>query len=160
MKTIHRSALVVLTVLFVLLAGSCGPAKYTPKPNEELYGIWVNKSYSGQFAPGNDYPQKEVIDANGYKIFRLVDDFGTYFTGTELITSRWTDSDGNVWYKTSRGSNNGQKAIIFECLYKLSKSSTVRESEWTESATYSPGAYPTKIDAKDMTYRVYNRAEK
>ena len=147
-------------VLFVFLLWGCVPGKYTPKTNEELYGAWTNLSYSGHFAPGDDYPQKEVIDSSGYHVFRFVDDSGQYWAGAETIASKWTDSEGNIWYKTSRASNNGQEAVIFECLYKLSKSSTVRESEWTENPTYSPTAYPTKIDPKDMTYRVYNRVAK
>ena len=45
-------------------------------------------------------------------------------------------------------------------LYKLSKSATVRESVYASRDTYTPSAFPAKIDPKDPSYLVYNRAEK
>ena len=154
-----RLLVFVLFVSFLVLAtGGCGPRKYTPKSSEELYGTWVNTSYSGRFSPGIYYPQKEAIDSSGYRVFRLLDDHAKYWVGKEQIVAKWIDQEGNVWYRTNRASSNGQKAIVLKCLYKLSKSSTIRESEWKESDTSSSGGFPTGIDSKDPTYRIYNRA--
>jgi len=162
MKT-HPLAPVVLTVLLVMLVQSCAPAKYTPKANEELYGTWINKGYSGHYARDVDHAQKEVIDSTGYQAFRFVDDVGKYWVGAETITSKWTDSEGNIWYKTYKGVrdwDDGMKPEVPHFLYKLSKSATVRESVYAVRDIYTPSAFPTKIDPKDASYRVYNRAEK
>ncbi len=154
------STLVCLLVLVLL--GGCGPAKYTPKANEELYGTWINKSYSGQYDHDDIHPQKEVIDSNGYHVFRLVDDFAQYFVGVETITSKRTDSEGNIWYQTfkSAWSENETKSVVPHFLYKLSKSATVRESVYAIRDTYTPSAFPIKIDPKDPSYLVYTRATK
>ena len=158
----HVAILGTLVCLLVLvLLGGCGPTKYTPKPNEELYGTWVNKSYSGHYDLTDAHPQKEVIDSNGYHVFRFVDDAAVYFAGVETITSKWTDSEGNIWYKTYKGAwTNGTKPAVPHFLYKLSKSATVRESVYTIRDSYTPGAFPSKVDPKDSSYLVYTRATK
>ena len=35
------------TLTHILLVG-CVPSKYVPKPNEELYGTWINEKMSAQ----------------------------------------------------------------------------------------------------------------
>lgn len=163
MKTRWTFLMIVVSLLALLLLGGCGPAKYTPKANEELYGTWINKSYSGHYARDDIHPQKEVIDSNGYHAFRFVGDVAEYFVGAETITSKWTDSEGNIWYKTYKGVwdwEDGKKSEVPHFLYKLSKSATVRESVYASRDTYTPSAFPAKIDPKDPSYLVYNRAEK
>ena len=152
----------LVCLLLLVLLGGCGPAKYTPKANEELYGTWINKSYSGQYDPTDAHPQKEVIDSNGYHVFRFVDDSAQYFVGAEIITSKWTDSEGNIWYKTYKGAwtDPKSKPVVPLFLYKLSKSATVRESAYEIRDTYTPNAFPAKIDSKDSSYLVYTRAMK
>jgi len=136
------------------------PQKYTPKPNEELYGTWINKTYSGHYAPGDVHPQKELLDSAGYTVFRLTDDFAKYWTGPEQIVGRWTDSEGNIWYKTHKFNwSDGKKDVAAHLLYKLSKSATVRESVFVIRDTYNPDAFPKKIDPKDTSYTIYNRAK-
>lgn len=157
MKSYRVIVYAVIVPFLVLMTGGCGPGKYTPKSNEELYGTWINPSYSGEFSSGVIYPQKETIDSNGYQIYRLVDDHAKYWVGKEQIVAKWIDKEGNAWYKTDRFSNNGQKAIVLKCLYKISKSSTVRESTWKEGDTPSSVSFPVGIDSKDSTYRFYER---
>lgn len=153
-----------LVVSLLTLLASCGSGKYVPKANEELYGTWINKNYSGHYDFLNDvHAQKEVIDSNGYHVFRFVDDFAEYFVGAETITSKWTDSEGNIWYKTHKGGwsqNEIKTSVVPHFLYKLSKSATVRESVYAIRDTYTPSAFPTKIDSKDPSYLVYDRVEK
>ena len=150
-------------LLCLIMLGGCGPGKYVPKANEELYGTWINNSYSGHYVRNDVHPQKEVIDSTGYQVFRFVDDVGKYWVGAETITSKWADSEGNIWYKTYKGVwdwDDGMKSEVPHFLYKLSKSATVRESVYASRDTYTPSASPTKIDPKDPSYVVYNRATK
>ena len=152
----------LVCLLILVFPGGCRPGEYTPKPREELYGTWINKSYSGHYDPNKLDPQKEIIDSNGYHVFRFIDDSGEHWTGAETITSRWTDSEGNIWYKTYKGgwTDMSEKTVVPHFLYKLSKSATVRESVYVTRASYAPSAFPTKIDPKDPSYLVYNRVEK
>ena len=147
-------------VALAMLTG-CGPGQYTPKPNEELYGTWINTSYSGHYDPSKNDPQKEIIDSNGYHVFRFVDDAGQYFAGAETIISKWTDSEGSIWYRTYKGawSDVNGKTVVPHFLYKLSKSATVRESVFAIRDTYNPGAFPSKIDSHNTTYMIYSRAK-
>ena len=145
----------------VLLLAACGPGRYTPKPNEELFGTWTNMSYSGEVSERANLPQKQVIDGTGYHIFRFADDAAQYWTGNEQIVSRWTDSEGNIWYKAYRGGwNDGTKTLVPHTLYKLNKSATAMESVTAIRDTYTPGAFPNKIDPKDPSYLAYAREKK
>ena len=42
MKTGKVPVCILITFLSVLILGSCGQGKYVPKPDEELYGTWIN----------------------------------------------------------------------------------------------------------------------
>jgi len=143
----------------LVLLGACGPGKYMPKPNEELYGAWTNDNYSGKISPDTYLPQKEVIDSSGYGAYRFISDNAPFWKGPENIDSKWTDSEGNVWYKAYSGHATDQSAIVFQSLYKLSKSSSIRESVYIVCPKYTPGSYPAKIDPKDPSYSIYSRAK-
>ncbi|MGD0726410.1 MAG: hypothetical protein ABSB63_12710 [Spirochaetia bacterium] len=149
-RTMLFAALVILLALTLL--GGCGAGKYVPKPNEEVYGTWINKSIS---------PQKEVDTPDGWKQYGLISDPNPESEGTGQITSKWTDSEGNVWYKTlgtvTAGNYKGSK---FQTLTKLSKSGTVKESVSLTVEEFDSSGYPTKIDPKEMLYSLYYRTEK
>jgi hypothetical protein len=122
------TAVVGCAILLLVLAAGCSAPKYVPKPNEELYGTWINAQTS---------LPKVVNDAQGFRDYSHTTDADPIFSGSASITSRWTDSDGNVWYKVV-GTYTGGTAIgdskgrIYTALYKLSKSATVMELMWTE----------------------------
>ncbi len=81
----------LVLVVGVILVGGCAPGKYMPKTNEELYGTWINEKIT---------PQKNVISPGSYKNYTYVTDSSVVSEGTMQIFSKWTDSEGNVWYKT------------------------------------------------------------
>ena len=155
MSTVRIFSLVVLSL--TMLAG-CGPGKYVPTANEELYGTWINKDNYG----GTLRPQKEVITANGVKKYSQMADSVPFEEYTKVIDSRWKDSEGNIWYKTSGVVTAGSyKGLIWQGLDKLSKSGTVWESVFNSvgmGAKTEPKFYPTKIDQKDETYRIMYRS--
>jgi hypothetical protein len=142
------------------MLGGCATGKYVAKPNEEIYGTWTND----QPPPAHSKTvntQKEVISADKNKLYYHISDESPMSEGTEVITSKWIDSDGNIWYKTllayTSGTANG---IKYQVLYKLSKSATVLELEWSMVGDFDPSQYPTKIDPKDSEYRILYRTEK
>ena len=148
---------VLLTLLVMLMFGGCATAKYVPKPNEEINGTWINEKIS---------PQKNVNTPDGWKQYLPVSDSVPFYEGTGEIISKWTDSEGNIWYKSlititgGTGDGDATKIILAE-LDKLSKSATVWESVWTmptnEQELKTP-IYPTTIDPKNPNYGIYYRA--
>src|SRR5208283_230530 len=86
--------------LFALLAlsilGGCATGEYIPKPNEELYGTWINEQNGGNIF----LPQGVVFTADGYKLYCSLSDSNPCEVGTSWIDSKWTDSEGNIWYRT------------------------------------------------------------
>ena len=139
-----------LLVMFVL--GSCATGKYVPKANEELYGTWINEKM---------LPQKVINNADGFQQYLHVSDSTPFYSGTGGIISKWTDSEGNIWYKTfgtytgGAGDYNGKS---FTMLEKLSKSATVLEFVWampTSDQEIKTPTYPSKIDSRDSEYGIY-----
>ena len=111
---------------------------YIPGDNEELYGTWVNKEY---------LPPKVTNYPGEWAAFRSVKSEETAETGKYKITDKWTDSEGNIWYKTEV-SHHVQK------VYQLDK---ISNSGKTWELVYSSSKYPMKIDPKDANYYIYHR---
>lgn len=143
----------VVLLTAVLLAG-CATSKYVPKANEELYGTWVNE---------NSLPQRIVQVPDGWEQYLYTDDSQPFARASAVIVSKWTDAEGNIWYKSfgtiTAGLYPGEK---FTELDKLSKSGTVWEFVWTmptNDRELITLVYPTKIDPKSPEYGIYHRAE-
>ena len=114
----------VLFMLSLILLGDWNPGKYVAKPNEEIYGTWVNKDNYG----GVNSPQKEIITADGVKKYDKVSDPTPLQKYTKIIDSKWTDAEGNIWYKTYGTVTDGAyKGWTWQGIDKLSKGATVWE---------------------------------
>jgi len=143
-----------LSSLVLVLSGGCAKGKEIPK--DIGLGTWVNEKMS---------IQKEVDTADGWKQYLRLSDTSPLYEGTGKITSKWTDSEGNIWMKVlSSGKAPGDsKFEIFAVLMKYSKSGTVRES-----VSLSPNSdeelrnpiYPSRIDQQDSTYLILYHVEK
>jgi hypothetical protein len=151
----------------MLLNGYCySEEKYVPKPDEELYGTWTNEENFG-FVP---QPQKVVnTPPNICKAYNGISDSDPYEESRWDIDSKWTDSEGNVWYKIFRTVSNiseksGWQGLNYQELHKFSKSATVWERVGVElqyEVEYSnPQYYPQKIDPKDPSYCILYRTGK
>lgn len=164
MKTIMMILAVLLSFLTLILLGSCGAGKYVPKANEEIYGTWINEKYGTIDSTTPTYsPQKEIIDASGYTAYLLISGNPTE-KGPETIVSKWTDSEGNIWYKTfgtaSVSNPRVEGGVLrLQSLQKLSKSATVRECMFFWHSKSVPDNYPTRIDITSDQYRVFYRAK-
>ena len=152
----------VSLVLFALIqVEGWAQTKYVPKENEELYGTWINdKSKNSQ------HMQKEVITSDGWKQYIDMNDTVPHDEGTGRIDSKWTDSAGNVWYKTFSTTTSGTyKGFKDQWLIRISKSGTVLECVYFDVGDFDPKLYPTEIDPKYMNnynggYRIFYRAGK
>jgi hypothetical protein len=143
---------VIIALLVLLMLGSCAPAKYVPKANEELYGTWINEKAARQ---------KMVVTSDGWKQYLLLSDPTPVSAGTEEIISKWKDSEGNVWYKTIILHTEGVvMGNHYTLLNKLSKSATVWESVWSyvDNQDLKNPTYPNNIDPQNPNYGIYYRA--
>jgi len=150
-KTIACVLMFLLAVLACLHSFGDDKEKYgfyVPKPNEELYGTWVNTTY----APGY-YGQKWILyDWGYYEGYEKVD--STFASpGTFIIVDKWTDSEGNIWYK-EYVRNRGYINATFE-LDKISKDGTVWE------LVFGYNGFPTadKMNPKNPYYRIFYREQ-
>lgn len=143
-------------LLSIIALGANAQDKYLPKEHEELCGTWTNGQNGGDIF----HPQKAVIIYDGYKLYSKISDSVPLEEGTFGIDSKWTDSDGNVWYKTF-GTITGKvyKGYRWQEIDKLSKSGTVWERALNPIGVgdFSPGNYPTKIDLNEPFYRILYR---
>jgi len=67
--------------------------------------------------------------------------------GEYTIKDKWTDSEGNIWYKETF-------VVYGQKFYELDK---ISNSGKTLEFQYSTSKYPTKIDPENGRYRIYHR---
>jgi hypothetical protein len=149
------SALVIL--LSTIPLGVIAQDKYVPKANEELYGTWTNEQNNGDIY----HPQKVVVTSDGYTGYSRIFDSVPLFTWKSWIDSKWTDSEGNIWYRVFGKGVGVWEGHRSQELYKLSKSATVMERAFNgwQGDEFDPSKYPTKIDLSEAPYRILFRAE-
>ena len=141
-KVLISNACVLLSG--ILMAG-CGS-----KSTVDFSGTWINEKMG---------MQKEVDTPDGWKLFRFASNTVPMMSGTSKLTSRWTDSEGNVWAKCvsiGASADLNQRSTV---LQKYSKDGTIRESVWMISPSATNLVYPDKIDPKNPNYTIYYRAK-
>jgi hypothetical protein len=127
--------------------------------DEELYGTWVNeKALATVF-----YGQKSVVGPDAIDIYSQASDPAPGMVLSWEISSKWTDSEGNVWYKTFGARTAGAyPGLKFQALEKISGSGTVWERVVTvlETGRFNPAFFPRAIDPGAAYYRVLRRVQK
>lgn len=119
---------------------------YIAGKNEEIYGTWINP----------DYDRINMSARIINKPDGTVESYSTLFlpvpicTGARTIINKWTDSVGNIWYKSI------EKSIGCGAYYELHR---ISNSGKTWEHAYSSIDYPAEIDPDDVTanYRIYYR---
>jgi len=153
---IERLALLWLyPFLGLTLVASWNPGNYIPTQDEEIYGTWTNDRTYNLIGF-----QKTIISADGWKNYPNISDRAPWEEGTSQIDSKWTDDEGNIWYKIFGVANGGHvKGAKFQNLTKLSKSATVLEVVARPTvAEFDSTNYPARIDPGDPNYAIYYRA--
>ena len=153
MKSAKALSCILVGALALFLLAECATGKYMPKGNEELYGTWTNER-----TQNSDLIQKVVYAADGWKEYTKVSDAKAIDGGTWAIDSKWSDAQGNVWYRVLCSATSGWAAgMDYQALYRLSKSATILE--WVSKYTsQSQGiSYPTEIDPTSDTYHIFYR---
>ena len=135
------SVLILIMAVFVLLAGS--------SKKEEYYGTWVNTDYDRSILT---FRAKIINNPDGTRaVYMTPSDTEPYLTATFTIEDKWTDSEGNIWYKILY-TETEQIISNFE-LSKISDNGTTLE------LVISVIDSPTEIDPNDSTYLIYYRQQ-
>lgn len=135
----------ILSAVLVVFTGNIFAQDTTLvlKDNEEIYGTWVNMDYKP-----NAHPRQKVIIYPGeWAAYGSAESETATETGTHKITDKWTDSEGNIWYKFE---------VFFptQKVYELDK---ISDSGKTWEFVFSYSKYPRKIDPGDADYHIYHR---
>ena len=134
----------ILSITLVAFAASAlaGERGYIVQDNEELYGIWINLSKSR----GN---QEQIIKPDGtYEYIRGA----TKGRARYLITGKWKDSQGNIFYRYNCVANGSQGGGLE--IYVLAK---ISNSGNTLETLHDSETYPTDIEQEVPFYRKYTR---
>jgi hypothetical protein len=134
-------------VAVLIIFGGCATGKkvYKPKEDEELFGPWIHSDY---YKEGEK--EKIIYDPDGtHFVFIFEKDSEPIEENPYTIIDKWTDKDGNIWYKGTLIIPKTHNS--FYLLIKISNSATVYE-EVRESADY-----PTEIDVNHYYYVIYYR---
>jgi hypothetical protein len=133
--------------ILVLLAFTLSYAEeekaYIPKDDEEIYGTGVNTDYS--------LAQMQKMIVKPIEIIRFssaTDESSYQYMLTFTIIDKWTDSEGNIWYRTE---NKDTFGLVYYVLYKVSSSGSILEYVWSHYE------YPTEIDPNHVEYRIFHR---
>jgi hypothetical protein len=146
MKTrrLITGVILILAVLVFIGNYAIGEDDYAPTENEEIYGIWVNTDYGTTDKQPN---QKIINNPDGtFERYRSTLDLKATITGTYTLTAKWTDSEGNIWY---RGIWKYWEYVTEYELDKISKSGTVWEFV---REVYD---YPTKMGSDASYYFIF-----
>ena len=148
-------SILILILAALIVAGSCATGKkaYVATDDEELYGTWVNQDYE------ESYAAKIVVKPDGTWDEYTLSNSNSPFAVTEYaITDKWTDSEGNIWYKFLEIHQDVkvlQNPDTYYILSKIDKSGNIWEMLWASID------YPTEFDPDDVryNYRIRYRQE-
>lgn len=113
----------ILLLLAFTLSYAEEKKAYTPKDDEEIYGTWVNTDYSlAQLQKMSVKPSEIIRSASA------TDESSYQYMLTFTIIDKWTDSEGNICYKTE---NKDTYGLFYYVLYKISSSASTLEYVWS-----------------------------
>ncbi len=144
-RTIVSILILVLAVLNI--AGSCATEKkaYIAKENEELYGNWFNSEYNN-----SSHRARHIINADGTIQLYTTDNSTRVFGESKyIITDKWSDSVGNIWYKAIITERVFKSVKTTEPMYVLAK---ISNSGKTLETVKSGIDYPTELNPDVLIY--------
>ena len=94
------SSVVVLSAAVLIVSCATTPP-YVAKEEEEIFGTWVNTSYTQLMGASYwaSYWQKIVYNSDGTIEGYMSAVDMTHFTGAYTIVAKWIDSQGNILYR-------------------------------------------------------------
>ena len=148
MKSRTFASILILVLAVMIVTGSCATSKkaYVATENEEFYGTWVNPDYDEGIHPG-----KLVVEHGKFAYYTMTYSTHSCKYGEYYIADKWTDSEGNIWYKyvdtltiTSVRDTNEKYGLA-----KINKSGSKLE------IASQRNDYPTELDPDSLFYTLY-----
>jgi hypothetical protein len=148
MKTRTSVSILIIVLAVLIITGSYVTAQdaYVVKEDEELFGTWINTDYDKM-----NKDAKIVIKPAGKAEYYNASTDSDAVQGEYVITDKWVDSEGNIWYKM-RG-EIPLYMIRYYSLYKISNSGK------TLQCIFNNRDYPTEIAPEDTRYSIFYRQE-
>ncbi len=149
-------SILILVLAVLIITGSCATGKkaYVAKEDEELYGTWVNTDYDVEpKAP------KLVLKPDGtYNIYSMSNSDRIVSRGDFTIRDKWTDADGNIWYRYVYTNYDAKSITDTKPLYALAK---IDPTGNTLERVFSGIDYPHELgpDLIQYTYEIHYRQE-
>ena len=140
--------LMLALIILIICEGHAADKKVTKKDYKFISGTWINEEYNSYAFPA----RWEMHRDGSWDGYNRISDTGKKYTGHYEIVDKWTDSEGNIWYKMHvwYGPIDEEHISGYE-LDKFSESGKVWEYI---SDIY---AFPTEIDESDFRYHIYYR---
>jgi hypothetical protein len=138
--------------LLTVLAASGQNKPVTVKPDDPLFGTWVNTEYEG----GKNYLAVKAVIFPECKEWDYIkmSDTDPLWEGRFTIVEAWIDEEGSHWYKTKGGSDyypwpSTEPQFKGFGLTRINAAGTIMESVSRESG------YPEEISELAGAYAIY-----
>jgi hypothetical protein len=139
----NRLSALALSIAALVFIGSVCAA------SEEFFGTWVNPDYNTETLCA-----KVVCNPDGTQLsFGTIDTTVVRYRGKFSITEKWTDAEGNIWYKVIATSSVGGYSETSYGLYRIRNSGATMES------VGSRAEYPKELNPKHPSYNIYQRQQ-
>ena len=126
MKTRTVVSILILVFTVLIVAGSCATEKKMVKKSEELLGTWINEEYADDWG----YTTLIYKSDGVYEQYTDASLKERHQHGTYTITDKWTDSEGNIWYKATCKLTEGTQLITGCLLMMIINSENIHEENY------------------------------
>ena len=143
-------SILILAFAVMVIVGSCATSKkaYISQENEELYGTWVNPEYDEKWIMA-----KWVLKPDGtFDAYSKSTSGRVYEIGIFTIDEKWTDSEGNIYYRYTKSSmeyGSIENPYSYYFLVKIHSTLDIAEELW------SSVDYPTEFDPENLRYNYW-----
>jgi len=142
------SILILVLAVLIISEGDATEKRITKRDYKFVSDTWINEEYNSRAI----LAKYELHRDGTYDSYNKTSDAGKMYTGHYQIIDKWTDSEGNIWYKMHFwfGSILEDHPNYYE-LAKFSKSGKVWES------IDGKFEFPTELDESHVKYDIYYR---
>ena len=150
MKPKTLSSILLLIIAVSVIIGGCATGKkaYVATKDEELYGTWINPEYDQK-----NIMAKWILKPDGtFDAYSKSTSNRVFEVGTFTIADKWTDSEGNIYYKYSKSSmeyGSIENPYTYYFLVKIHATLDIAEELW------SSVDYPTEFDPDNLRYNYW-----
>ena len=140
--------LILVFGVLIICEGYASDKKVSKRDYRFVSGTWINEEY-------NSYAfcaRWEMHRDGSWDGYNRISDTGKKYIGHYALVDKWTDSEGNIWYKMHvwYGPIDEEHISVYE-LDKFSESGKVWEYMGDKFA------FPTGIDESHPKYHIYYR---